>query len=1816
MDLTKRGFIKQGLALAVSSTIMSVTLANPMLDNVASGQVSVQNSGNTLTVNQTSNQAVINWHSFNIGAKETTHFQQPQGGVALNRISASQGPSEIFGQLSASGQIILINPAGIHFRSGSRVDVGGLIATTANMTDQDFLNGHYYFSQNPAYNGAIINEGTLAAEHGLVALIGNGVRNDGMIEANLGSVVLASGRSYTMSFAGNELIHFSVDGASYNTGVDRAGNPLSNNIANTGKIVANGGQILVTAQSAAGVLDQVISMQGVAQAQSARMVNGNLVLGKIKINGGSNGVVKIAGKIDASGKGINQKGGKVEISGHNLLLDSGAQIDVSGDLGGGIVHIGGEAKGLGTLAHANAIYMDQNALINANAITSGKGGEVVLWSDRSTRAFGSILARGGAFGGDGGFIETSGGSFNINGIHIDVGTSNGKVGSWLIDPETNIYIADDQTNATAAGMVGTDTSVGLNISLFEASTDVPDSLLLVNTLENALNSGVTITITTNNPNNVSNPSVGNIIFVDPVSWESQATDPDNLSTAMILDAANNIEIRNPITTLTSTPGTVPGLILVSRGTILLEVDNAFNSNTLLKLGNNSNINLNGHDLTLGFLGSDQINTNNVNLGNNTLTVGNSYGINTQTSTIFTGSGDIHVVGSGSWNMAGDSSTTFTGDVFLESGELAFYSNSFGSGTLYISGGSLTSIINSSISNNIVLNNAPLIFNSSTNNTFNGIISGNGDLQVSTLDFTLTGNNTFSGAIDVTQGNFNVIGSSALGNASGITIHSNSALFLDGVTSAIPITLDNVGAGFLGNGAISTANSASTLTGVITLNGANTIRTSADLTITGEIKDGTTAGQLTKGGQFRLALLPVIANTYTGGTTILDFADLIYVNNNSALGTGALNIGNQAGLIGTELVTLNNTFNITSNIAYFLGSSITLAGNGTIANPATEIGTQNSLTISGQLTGVGTSIVIRPGSTLILSNSANNFGNITVDSGATLLVGANSAIGSGSITLNNGIFGDALLGASTASITISNDIITSDDTYHFLGTNSFTLTDNLTLTNPSTSFIVDGTGGTVTLAGVISSNGDVIKSGSGELTLSGNNTYSGNTIVDAGTLRLGANNALPTETTIEMNDAGTLSLNGFTQTLNALTQSGVLGGNIDLGSGNLIIDGSVTPNSNYSGTISGTGSLTITGSANVTLNSSASPASTYSGGTNLQGGTLTVNGTNLLGTGSLNISGGTLISNSSITNSYTMNGNFILSGALTLSGNGILLANSAATIADGSAINFDSLSGSTFDLSLNSALGATTGDVSFANTLTFNSLTTQLVGDLTVNGSSINTTQDQVFNNAVIVTGASASFTSSNGNILFGNTLDGNTDTTLNAAGSITFNNTVGNNTPLASLTMNAPAILMNGSSVQTLGNQTYNGLITLGAAVTVLGRSGNTAGNITIASGVDGNQELTLTSTNSDTLFNISGPLTLLNMTVTGDGAFTNTFSLNTGSIQNWVLNGLNGTLNNVSQVSGAFIYNNISNIIGGSLEDNFSLAGASATSINGGTGNNALTGDNVNTAWNITGNNAGNVSSGNSFTNIQTLVGGSGDDQFTLSATGSLSGSIDGGAGVNTITDNHIGTTWNLIGTNQATSTNSLSNGFLNIENLIGGPGADTFYFADGARITGLIDGADLVNANTLNFVSYSSFITAQVVTVNSGYIMNSLNNTIANYDNINYLYGNPALQHVNPILIPPTKLTYLVLTSQFSGVIGDPLYYFGFFVPGLGTTISPPNVTNVLQGVPSPYTYWSNVPDNQIAQNIDDIIIDTGTSYDNYLNNLTIDPFCSTRTMQTVSG
>ena len=310
-------------------------MANPEGGEIVGGSATISQNGKKLGVNQHTDKAIIDWRSFDIDVDEHTQFYQPSSGAtALNRVK-SNNPSQILGKLSANGNIILINPNGVFFGADSRVDVNGLIATSADIDNQRFLNDTRLSFDRPGSSDAqIINNGEISArEAGLVGLVAPQVIKNGIIRARLGTVHLAGGDTAIIDLYGDGLTGVAVSGV--------AGKKL---IENTGVIEAQGGEIHLSAATAGRMVDNLIAVKGELRAPSVSQKNG-----KIIISGQKSGV-DIGANIDVSGKNSSETGGEIQITGDQIVVRKNAIIDASGDSGGGQVYIGGGFQGKGGLA--------------------------------------------------------------------------------------------------------------------------------------------------------------------------------------------------------------------------------------------------------------------------------------------------------------------------------------------------------------------------------------------------------------------------------------------------------------------------------------------------------------------------------------------------------------------------------------------------------------------------------------------------------------------------------------------------------------------------------------------------------------------------------------------------------------------------------------------------------------------------------------------------------------------------------------------------------------------------------------------------------------------------------------------------------------------------------------------------------------------------------------------------------------------------------------------------------------------------------------------------------------------------------------------------------------------------------------------------------------------------------------------------------------------------------------------------------------------------------------------------------------------------
>ena len=302
-----------GVSILLALGPCAAAQAAPSGATVTAGSATVTNSATGVTIHQTSAKTAINWNKFGIGSGETVRFVQPSASsVALNRVLGSEA-SAIYGTLTANGKVFLINPNGILFAPGAQVSVGGLVASTLNLADNDFLAGKYRFSKTGSV-GAVVNQANIAAaDGGYVVFLGPRVQNEGVVAARLGSVGLVSGDRVTLDFSGDKLLNFSVEPAA-----------SGGSVTNSGQILADGGTVLMSTGTKDALLSTVVNNTGLVQVRTI-----NTASGKILLEGST---VNVAGKLDASAPGVGN-GGFIETSGATVNIDAKSSITAAAPRG-------------------------------------------------------------------------------------------------------------------------------------------------------------------------------------------------------------------------------------------------------------------------------------------------------------------------------------------------------------------------------------------------------------------------------------------------------------------------------------------------------------------------------------------------------------------------------------------------------------------------------------------------------------------------------------------------------------------------------------------------------------------------------------------------------------------------------------------------------------------------------------------------------------------------------------------------------------------------------------------------------------------------------------------------------------------------------------------------------------------------------------------------------------------------------------------------------------------------------------------------------------------------------------------------------------------------------------------------------------------------------------------------------------------------------------------------------------------------------------------------------------------------------------------
>jgi len=292
-------------ALFLSLLLISATcaFALPEPEEVVSGTAEFSYPDNTTLNINASDRAIINYRSFDIRENESVIINLPDvNNAILNRVLGDKA-SDILGNLTCNGIFVLVNRNGIYFGPKANIDVGGLIASTRDITNSDFLDSKYVFGKmsGEQLDSLLLNAGTINIRRGgFGVLIAGAVENQGTIISYVGTVAMAAGDMVRLDISGNRLISLAIDQPTASTIVDRNGNPVTDQLKNTGTINADGGMVLLKAESITDVFRKVINLDGYIKAD--RLENHD---GEVRIV--SNGNVSINGTISATRIHIGKK---------------------------------------------------------------------------------------------------------------------------------------------------------------------------------------------------------------------------------------------------------------------------------------------------------------------------------------------------------------------------------------------------------------------------------------------------------------------------------------------------------------------------------------------------------------------------------------------------------------------------------------------------------------------------------------------------------------------------------------------------------------------------------------------------------------------------------------------------------------------------------------------------------------------------------------------------------------------------------------------------------------------------------------------------------------------------------------------------------------------------------------------------------------------------------------------------------------------------------------------------------------------------------------------------------------------------------------------------------------------------------------------------------------------------------------------------------------------------------------------------------------------------------------------------------------------
>jgi filamentous hemagglutinin family protein len=861
-------------------------------------------------------------------------------------------------QVSGSGaNLYLLNPAGILFGPDSALNLdGSFTATTASglgfgenwlqavgETNYAALVGNpnaVVFGSEP---GTLINAGNLAVNPGEVIMLASGA------VINLGTLNAPGGQIIVLAVPGENRVSIRPEGAI-----------LSLELATLPEGTSP------TAPLPFSPLD-IPSLLRAGQPEVATGLTVNAD-GTVSLVGSAAtlpvtaGTALVSGTLDVAG----ETGGTVQVLGDRTIVTQGT-VDASGTQGGGTVLIGGEYQGQGSTPTASRTYVDANSTLHADALESGNGGRVILWADEGTQFDGTITARGGAAGGDGGFVEVSGRStLAFNGT-VDVSAAQGEFGTLLLDP-TNITIS------AAASSPGVDTGLP-DILTAELPGDVTINSA---TLENQV--GNVILEATNNI--TLGPGVS-LTFVPGGSITFTADADGDLAGAFTMDPTQSITAQgNAITNGRDITISGAGVTVGAIDTSLNAIGSTTNGGTIEITSTNGDINTGALSTSInnGAGNSGAISLNVTGTGNITNTSATTFAANGSSGaiTFTTGGGDI---------TAGNLTTVST---------TAIAGSQAGAVTLTTQAGAIVAGAIDSRADNAGPGGAVTV------------TSNFGPVTLASVDST-SGSGT-AGAVNLrsNDGDLTVSGPINAGTTGAVTLNNDSG----GITTADivarsvqansfeaePLSFGNITAAdfiFLANrGSTLTTGNLSAGTGNITIATLGTLSTGSLTTTTGNIS--------LSGNDINLAAGPMPNQITTAGGAVAITGDSDGDGNGSVTVEQAITTGGGAITITGASTTGRGVFIDSQGTLNSQGGDISLTGTGlgegiiTFA-PITSSG--GAISLTGTSTG---------GDGITLSSLAGSVdsggGDITMTgtgatAGITVFNGVTVTAGTGDVTLN-------------------------------------------------------------------------------------------------------------------------------------------------------------------------------------------------------------------------------------------------------------------------------------------------------------------------------------------------------------------------------------------------------------------------------------------------------------------------------------------------------------------------------------------------------------------------------------------------------------------------------------------------------------------------------------------------------------------------------------------------------------------------------------------------------------------------------------------------